>query len=88
MVAERDAIAVLAASYHGRWTATVDGKEAKTQIVAPSFVAVNVPTGTHRVVFQYEPYPGTNYALLFALARSASVHSRSSTGASVAVQDN
>ena len=69
--AQRRAVVVLAASYHPRWTATVDGKPAKTQMVAPSFVAVVVPRGEHRVVFRYEPYPGASYALLLALGIAA-----------------
>ena len=64
---DRRALVVLAESYHGRWTATVDGKPVKTQMVAPSFVAAVVPVGTHDVAFRYEPYPATNYALLFSV---------------------
>jgi uncharacterized membrane protein YfhO len=54
---------MLKASYHPRWTVTVDGKPAQTQMVAPSFVGVEVPAGRHSVEFRYEPYP--SYWLLF-----------------------
>jgi Bacterial membrane protein YfhO len=63
----RRALVVLAESYHGRWTATVDGKPVKTQMVAPSFVAAVVPAGTHQIAFRYAPYPASNYALLFSV---------------------
>ena len=59
---DRRALVVLAASYHGRWEATVDGEPVETQMVAPSFVAVEVPPGTHTVAFRYAPYPAVNYA--------------------------
>ena len=64
---DRRALVVLAASYHGRWEATVDGEPVETQMVAPSFVAVEVPPGTHTVAFRYAPYPAVNYALLFGV---------------------
>jgi uncharacterized membrane protein YfhO len=35
----------------------VDGAEVKTQMIAPDFVSVPVPAGTHDVTFTYEPYP-------------------------------
>jgi hypothetical protein len=44
---------------------TVDGRPAKTQMIAPSFVGVAVPPGQHRIEFRYEPYP--DYWLLFLL---------------------
>ena len=69
----RRAVVVLSASYHGRWTVTVDGRPARTQMVAPSLVAVEVGPGTHRVAFVYEPVPGELYALLFALGAAALV---------------
>ena len=71
VTANRRAVVVLAASYHPRWTATVDGTPVDTQMVAPTFVAVAVPEGTRDVEFTYEPYPGTNYALLFMMGAGA-----------------
>jgi hypothetical protein len=65
---KRKASVVLSQSYHPRWHVTVDGKERPTEMVAPSFVAVTVGPGTHRVVFTYEPYPATSYALLALLS--------------------
>ena len=61
--AERPAVVMLKASYHPRWKVTVDGKPAKTQMIAPSYVGVDVPAGQHTVEFRYEPYP--SYWLLF-----------------------
>jgi hypothetical protein len=69
---KRKAGVVLSQSYHPRWHVTVDGKQRPTEMVAPSFVAVTVGPGTHRVVFRYEPYPATTYAL-FALLSVATL---------------
>jgi hypothetical protein len=65
VTANRRAVVLLKASYHPRWHVTVDGRPARTQMVAPGMVAVPVPEGTHRVEFVYEPYP--HYLLLFAV---------------------
>jgi hypothetical protein len=53
--ATRPAWVMLKESYSPRWTATVDGKAVPTAMVAPSFVGVPVPSGTHTVVFRYRP---------------------------------
>jgi hypothetical protein len=47
---------MLKATYDPRWHVTVDGKPAKTQMLAPSFVGVAVPAGQHRIAFRYVPY--------------------------------
>jgi hypothetical protein len=52
--AARPAWVMLKESFHKRWTATVDGEAVEPQMLAPSFVGVPVPAGTHLVVFQYE----------------------------------
>jgi hypothetical protein len=65
VVADRPAVVVLKASYDPRWTATVDGRRVRPFMVAPSFVAVAVPAGTHAVEFAYAGYPG--YPALFAV---------------------
>lgn len=46
-------LVVLSASFDPGWTASVDGKPAPTVMVAPALVAVNVPAGTHQIVFRY-----------------------------------
>jgi hypothetical protein len=56
---------MLKESYAPHWTATVDGKRADTQMLAPSFVGVAVPAGTHRVVFAYKSE--SSYPLLFTI---------------------
>jgi uncharacterized membrane protein YfhO len=63
--ANRRSVVMLKASYHPRWTVTVDGEPAATQMTAPSFVGVEVPAGRHVVEFRYEPFP--SYWLLFLL---------------------
>ncbi len=65
VVANRRAVVMLKATYHPRWHVTVDGKPAKTQMLAPSFVGVEVPAGQHSIEFRYEPYP--DYWLLFLI---------------------
>ncbi len=56
---------VLSASNDPGWTATVDGRQTPTVMVAPALVAIRVPAGTHKVVFRYRGYGA--YPLLFAL---------------------
>jgi hypothetical protein len=61
----RAAVVMLKATYDPRWTVTVDGKRASTQMLAPSYVGVAVPPGQHRIEFRYKSYP--YYWLLFAI---------------------
>ena len=62
--ADRTAVVQLKASFDPRWTVTVDGHDAPTQMIAPGFVGVRVEPGDHRVLFVYHAYPF--YWLLFA----------------------
>ncbi|MGO9792988.1 MAG: YfhO family protein [Solirubrobacteraceae bacterium] len=61
----RAGVIVLSVSYDPGWTATVDGRQASTVMVAPALVAMRVPAGTHLVAFCYRGYP--DYPLLFAV---------------------
>jgi hypothetical protein len=61
----RPGVAVLSASFDDGWTATVDGRSARTMMVGPALVAIDVPAGTHTVAFRYRGYSG--YPELFAL---------------------
>jgi uncharacterized membrane protein YfhO len=65
VTASRPSWVMLKESYSPRWTATVDGEPVQTQMLAPSFVGVPVPAGTHLVVFKYRPR--SSYPALFAL---------------------
>jgi uncharacterized membrane protein YfhO len=56
---------LLKATYDPRWTASVDGVEVTTAMVAPSFVGVPISAGRHSIVFEYHPYP--YYWLLLAI---------------------
>ena len=47
---------LLSASYDPGWHATIDGQPAPTIILAPALVGVTVPSGVHRVVFQYQGF--------------------------------
>ncbi len=61
----RDAVVMLKATYDPRWHVTVDGKPAKTQMLAPSFVGVAVGPGRHTIEFHYVPF--RYYWLLFTI---------------------
>jgi hypothetical protein len=62
----RRAAVVLSASFDPGWSATVDGRPAPVEMVAPALVAVTVPPGTHHLVFRYRGFGG--YPELLALA--------------------
>ena len=51
------------------WTATVDGRRQRTEMVAPALVATAVPAGTHQVIFRFRGWH--DYPLLFALGAAA-----------------
>ena len=65
----RPGYTMLRVAYHPRMEATVDGVRRPTVMVAPAFVGVLVPAGTHEIAFTYEQYP--NYALLFLAGLAA-----------------
>jgi hypothetical protein len=67
----RPGVAVLSASFDPGWTATVDGRQQRTEMVAPALVATTVPTGKHRITFRYRGWP--SYSLLFAVGAAALV---------------
>jgi hypothetical protein len=69
--ARRPAVVALAASFDPRWTATVDGRPAPVQMLAPALVGVAVPAGEHRVTFSYRPISPWAYGLWFALGIAA-----------------
>ncbi|MGB9111894.1 MAG: YfhO family protein [Acidimicrobiales bacterium] len=64
--ANRTAVVLLKVSYDPGWTVTVDGKRAKTELIAPAYVGVRVSKGTHVVKFRYQAF--SYYPELFALA--------------------
>ncbi len=51
----RDGFLVLSDTFRPGWTALVDGAPAPIWRAQTAFRAVRVPSGTHRVVFQYRP---------------------------------
>jgi hypothetical protein len=67
----RAGVVVLSASFDPGWTATVDGRRQRTEMVAPALVATTVPKGTHRIIFSYRGRQ--NYLLLFAVGAAALV---------------
>jgi hypothetical protein len=56
VLAERDAVVLLSASYDPGWTATVDGHAAPVQMIAPALVGVRVGPGMHEVRFSFEGF--------------------------------
>jgi uncharacterized membrane protein YfhO len=47
---------MLKATYDPHMKVTVDGRPAKTQMLAPSFIGVAVTPGQHTIEFHYEPF--------------------------------
>jgi hypothetical protein len=62
----RPGVAVLSASYDPGWTATVNGRDQPTRMVAPALVAVDVPAGTDHVVFRFHGYGGYPWLLVLS----------------------
>ena len=70
----RAGVVVLSASFDPGWTATVDGRRQRTEMVAPALVATTVPAGTHRVIFRYRGWQ--DYPLLLRGRRSRAGRAR------------
>jgi hypothetical protein len=73
VTARRAAYVALAASWHPRWQARVDGEHADVVRIAPGTAAVRVAEGTHAVTFEYVPYPWTWVLVLLGVAAIASI---------------
>jgi hypothetical protein len=67
------AAVLLKTSFDPRWHVTIDGREAPAWMLAPSFVGVIVPAGTHEIRFVYEPYPRYDVLLLIGAAALAAL---------------
>jgi hypothetical protein len=48
---------VLKVTYHPDWHATVDGRAARTEMVMPSYIGVQVGPGMHHVLLEYRSSP-------------------------------
>jgi hypothetical protein len=66
VVARRNCVVVLSASYDPGWSATVDGRPVATQMIAPALVGVPVGPGVHAIVFRYDGFG--SYDELWALS--------------------
>ncbi len=64
---ERKSVLMLKATYHPNWRAYVDGIEAGTVMLMPSYVGLNVSPGAHRIRLEYRPRPLRGYLLGLAL---------------------
>lgn len=70
---ERTAAVLLKATFDPRWLVAIDGRPAEPWMLAPSFVGVLVPEGTHTVEFVYEPYPRYDVLLLVGIVALAAL---------------
>lgn len=64
---ERESMLMFKATYHPNWHACVDGVEADTVMLMPSYVGVKVSPGVHHVRFEYRPRPLRGYLLIVGL---------------------
>jgi hypothetical protein len=64
---ERESYLALKITYHPNWHAYVDGEEADTVMLMPSFEAVKLTPGAHLVRFEYRPPALRGYLLLLGL---------------------
>jgi hypothetical protein len=58
---------VFKVTYHPNWHVTVDGRDADTFMVSPSFVGVSLPAGDHFVTAEYRSTPIKAPLLVLAL---------------------
>jgi len=54
---ERQSFVLLKVTYHPNWHVTVDGVEAATVMLMPSYVGVKVEPGNHQLLFEYRTQP-------------------------------
>jgi hypothetical protein len=71
VVANRRAVVLLKVSFDPGWRVEVDGRPARTEMVAPALVGVEVGRGRHVVSFTYVGYGG--YPFFFALSAAVLV---------------
>jgi hypothetical protein len=62
---------VLKVNYHPGWRVTIDGRPSTTYMVSPSFLAIDLPAGSHSVVATYESSPLKVPLALVAVATGA-----------------
>jgi hypothetical protein len=64
---ERDSVLMLKATYHPNWLAYVDGVEAGSLMLMPSYVGVRLGPGQHDVRLEYRSGPLRPILILFGL---------------------
>ncbi len=62
--ATRASMVMLKATFHPNWHAYVDDVPSPTVMLAPSYMGVRVPEGTHQVYFEYRPSPLRGYLII------------------------
>ena len=73
VMAQRTSVVALAASFDPGWRATVDGRPAPTQMLAPAIVGVEVGPGRHTVLLRYVGYGGYWWPAAVAVAALAAI---------------
>ena len=58
-------------SFHPVWRVSLDGQQAELLRVNHAFMGVRVPSGTHRILFKFGPYPWRRVGVLVSLASLA-----------------
>ncbi|NNN08118.1 MAG: YfhO family protein [Acidimicrobiaceae bacterium] len=66
VVANRRAVVLLKVAYDPGWRVSVDGRSARTIMLAPALLGVSVSPGRHVVIFTYRGY--SHYNVLYATA--------------------
>ena len=64
---ERESMLMLKATYHPNWHAIVDGVEADTVMIMPSYIGVRVSPGVHQIRLEYQPRPLRGSLLIIGL---------------------
>lgn len=66
--AKTPAALVIKITYHPQWRVTIDGVEAHTFMVSPSYLAVQIAPGAHRVIAEYESSAVKKVLMVIGLA--------------------
>lgn len=67
------AILMWSESFHPGWRVRLDGEEVELLRVNHAFMGVRVPPGTHRIIFEFGPYPWRWIGVIISLASLAAL---------------
>jgi uncharacterized membrane protein YfhO len=54
---DSDSAIVLKVTYHPNWHVAIDGRDAPTYMVSPSYIGFDVPAGRHVITAEYRSAP-------------------------------